>query len=293
MPATGSAVESPRALFERHLERIEDVLTWVSRRFAMSADEAEEFRSWAHLKLIEDDYRVLRAFSGRSSIATYLTTVVQNLGRDYRTSRWGRWRPTAAAERLGLVAVQLEALMDRDGFSLDEASEMLRANHGVRMTRLELAELAARLPQRVRLRFEVSDEVAAATSAAGADRGVEETEWARLLEEARRALEACLAELDVEDRLLLQMHYQSGLTISAIAAALDLRQRPLYGRRDRCHRQLKACLERGGPDAGAVLDALGWAGAEAHFEVDYGLENPEAGRTEPSNSTSVGDEEER
>ena len=293
MPATGSGVESPRALFERHLERIEEILCWIARRFAMGADEAEEFRSWAHLRLIEEDYRVLRAFSGRSSIATYLTTVVQNLARDYRTRRWGRWRPTAAAERLGLVAVQLEALMDRDGFSLDEASEMLRANHGVRMTRVELAELAAKLPQRVRMRFEGADETAAAPSSARADQGVEESERARLLEEARRALAACLAELAVEDRLLLQMYYQNGLTISAIAAALNLEQRPLYSRRDRCHRQLKTCLETEGPDAGAILDALGWAGAGAHFEVDYGLEKPAAGRVEPSNSKSVGDEEKR
>ena len=288
MAAAGSGVESPRALFERHLERIEDVVSWISRRFAMSADDAEEFRSWVHLKLIEDDYRVLRAFSGRSSIATYLTTVVQNLARDYRTRRWGRWRPTAAAERLGLVAVQLEALMDRDGFSLDEASEMLRANHGVRLSRLELVDLAAKLPPRVRPRVSGDDEVADAASASRADQDVRKAERRRLLQRAERALAWCLAQIGLEDRLVLKMHYQSGLTIAAIAAALDLEQRRLYTRRDRCRRQLKKCLEDRAPDAGQVLEALGWA--EAEFEVDFGIADGEVDGTGPSNDLTRRDE---
>ncbi len=226
LDAEGSDAESPRELFERNLERIESVISWIARRFCMSPDDAEELRSRVHLKLIEDDYRVLGSFSGRSGMTTYLTTVIQNLARDYRISRWGRWRPSAAAERLGLVAVQLETLVERDGFSLDEAVEMLRSNHGVRRSRLELVELAAQLPPRTRVRFEGADKLAGVASASRADRGVTEAERIEILDQARRALVACLAELDVEDRLVLKMHYQSGLTISAISTALDARAAP-------------------------------------------------------------------
>ena len=280
--------ESPEALYERRLGQIEGVLSWVARRFCMAPDEAEEFRSWAHLRLIEDDYRALRGFAGRSSLATYLTSVVQNLARDHRMKRWGRWRPSAAAERLGLVAVQLETLVERDGFSLDEAVEMLRANHGVRRSRIELVELAAKLPPRPRLEFAGGEAVAAAASGSRADEGVRETERLRILQRARRELGRCLAELDVEDRLVLKMHYQDGLTISAIAAALDLDQRRLYSRRDRCRRELKKCLEGPGLDAAEVLEALGWA--EAELELDFGVGD---GETEPSNSGEAGDEETR
>jgi len=288
-PRNGGGAESPRALFESGLERIEGVTSWIARRFCMSAEDAEEFRSWVHVKLIEDEYRVLRSFTGRSGLATYLTAVIQNLARDFRMSRWGRWRPSAAAERLGLVAVQLEALTERDGFSFDEASEMLRANHGVRLSPVQLAALAARLPQRVRPRFEGDDELAAAVSDERADRGVAEAERRRLLEGARQALAEALAGLDVEDRLILKMHYQSGLTLAAIAAALGLDQRRLYTRRDRCRRRLRQSLEESGLDGASVLAAVGWA--EADFEVDYGLTGPEVDGTEPSNRTSVGDEE--
>ena len=113
----------------------------------------------------------------------------------------------------------------------------------------------------------------------------------RILERARAALTGALAELDVEDRLVLKMHYRSGLTIAAIAAALDLDQRGLYTRRDRCRRQLKASLERRGLAAADVLEALGWA--EADFEVDYGVETGEVGGTGPSNGLDAGDEEKR
>ncbi len=290
--ASGSqSGEPPRALFERYLEQIERVVSWICRRFCMSPDDAEEFSSWVNVKLIEDDYRVLRGFSGRSGMATYLTSVIQNLARDYRMKRWGRWRPTAAAERLGLVAVQLETLVDRDGFSLDEAVENLRSNHGIRMSRLELVDLAARLPPRVRLRFEGDDKIATAASSERADRGIREAERMEILEGARKALVGCLAELEVEDRLVLKMHYQSGLTISAIAGALDLDQRRLYTRRDRCRRLLKASLEAKGLVAADVLEALGWA--EADFELDYGVESDGVDGTEPSNSVNAGDEEQR
>ena len=282
---------APQALFESHLARIEAVVSWVTRRFCMGPDDAEEFRSWVHLKLIEEDYGVLRAFSGRSGMATYLTSVIQNLARDYRMKRWGRWRPSAAAERLGLAAVQLETLVERDGFGLGEAVEMLRANHGVRLSRLELVDLAARLPPRVRLRFEGDDRVAAATSGDRADQGVRGAERVEILERLRRELARCLAELDLEDRLILKMHYQSGLTISAIAAALDLEQRRLYTRRDRSRRDLRRCLEGPGIDAAEALEAMGWA--EADFEVDYGLEEGGDSGTGPSNDVTAEGEEHR
>ena len=283
--------ESPRELFERYLERIERVVSWITRRFCMVPDDAEEFRSFVHLKLIEDDYRVLRSFSGRSGMATYLTSVIQNLARDYRMSRWGRWRPTAMAERLGLVAVQLETLVDRDGFSLDEAIEMLRANHGVRLSRLELTELAARLPPRVRLRFEGGAAVAAAVASGRADQAATGTERQETLDRAGRALAGALAELDVEDRVILKMHYHSGLTIAAIAVALGLDQRRLYSRRDRCRRRLRASLEERGLQAARVFEALDWP--EADFKVDYGVEETEVGEIEPSNGAKAGGEEDR
>lgn len=272
--------ERLEALLEENLDRIREVVSWVARRFAMSLDEADELLSRVHLKLVEDDYRVLRAYTGRSGLPTYLVAVIQNLARDYRTERWGRWRPSAAADRLGLVAVQLETLVERDGFTLDEAIEQLRANHGVRMSRQELVDLATRLPRRARLEFEGGAE-RLAVAPGQTDEGLRAAEGERIVTRARQALREALGELELEDRLVLKMHYQSGLTIAAIAAALGLDQRRLYTRRDRCHRQLRRALEKNQVDSGEVLAALGWSRVE--LEVDYGVGAPELDGTDPSN----------
>ena len=105
---SAASAERLQALFVESLDQIDRAVSWVSRRFCFTGDDSDEFRSWVHEKLIEDDYRVLREFTGRSKLATFLVAVIQNLARDYRSREWGRWRPSAAAERLGLVAVQLE-----------------------------------------------------------------------------------------------------------------------------------------------------------------------------------------
>jgi hypothetical protein len=100
------------------------------------------------VKLIDDDYGIIRKFQGRSSLKTYLTTVVSNEMKDFLNHLLGKWRPSAEAQRLGPVAVQLEKLL-RDGLSPNEAVRTLQTNHKVEMSAQELADMAARLPDRV------------------------------------------------------------------------------------------------------------------------------------------------
>ncbi len=271
-----------RSLFERSLDEIERIVAWISYRTCLRGDDAEEFRSWVHLKLMEDDFGILRRHSGRSSLATYLTAVIHNLARDFRSKRWGRWRPSAAAERLGVVAVQLETLLHRDGFSLGVATEMLQRHHGVRLSAVEIAALAERLPQAVKASVEGDERLESVPAHDRSDEGLLRSEGMATLEETRRALRESLAELDVEDRLILRMHYESGLTLAAVAAALGLRQRRLYTRRDASLRTLRAGLERRGLDAAEILAALHWSGDEGDFDFEAApAEAPDSG---PSNS---------
>src|SRR5882672_2358170 len=88
-----------------NLAWIERVVGALARRHGLSADDRADFASWVKLKLVEHDYRVLQRFRGESTITTYLTTVIAMVYRDYRAHRWGRWRPSAAALRLGRLAV--------------------------------------------------------------------------------------------------------------------------------------------------------------------------------------------
>src|SRR5215472_1056914 len=108
-------------LFLTNLPTIEALVQMVARQQRMSWAEAEEFASIVRLRLIENDYAILRKFRGGSTLRTYLTVVIARQALDYRDACWGRWRPSRTARRLGPAAVALERLVVRDGLSFEEA----------------------------------------------------------------------------------------------------------------------------------------------------------------------------
>jgi RNA polymerase sigma factor for flagellar operon FliA len=265
-----------RDLFEQNLPLIERLLRSVCRRNAFPPDESEEFASWAKLRLIDDDYAVLRKFEGRASLPTYLTTVIVNLFRDYRIHRWGKWRPSAEAKRLGEEAVQLETLVGRDGRTLAEAIQILRTSFGVTRPAIELEQLAARLPERPRRRHEGDEALAALPSGDAADAGLLDGERRAIAERAERAVSAALAEIEAEARLALKLRFADGLTIVEIAALLGVPAKPLYGRIERSLAALRRALERDGLGAPQVMALLGWSGLD--LAIDFGSEGRDGPR---------------
>jgi RNA polymerase sigma factor for flagellar operon FliA len=262
-------LENQQHPFLGHLPRIERIIGTLARLNRMSSDEAEDFASHVRLKLLEDDGAILRRFQGRSSLATYLTTVVTRLFLDYRREKWGRWRPSAVAKRLGREALLLERLLYRDGISFDEAAEMLRRNHGVALSVHELAELAGRLPPRTGRPVEQPDED---LERFGVEPRVaepaEDAERAAMAGRVEGALREVLDGLDTTDRFLVRS-LTNGLQVSEIARMLGEEQKPLYRRRDRLLRDLREQLEARGLTAGDVAEILEWGQAD----LDLGLES--------------------
>ena len=98
---TATAETVKEALFLANLPVIDSVVRHVCRRHHLSAAEADDFGSEVRLHIIERNYEILRKFEGRSSLRTYLAVVVQRLFLDYRNRIWGKWRPSAEAQRRG------------------------------------------------------------------------------------------------------------------------------------------------------------------------------------------------
>lgn len=253
-----SAPEWPDAegTFLAQLERIDRIIASIARRNSLVGDEADDFASWARARLIENDYASIRKFEGRSSIGTFLTVVIANLYRDYRTHQLRRWHPSAAAKRLGGVAVRLETLLVRDGYTLTQAIEVLRSAGIAGPSERELRDLAARLPPRTRP-TEVGDAPLEQLAGSGAaDGGLWEGERARGWEAAQGALERALSTLSPEDQLILRLRYWEGFTIAEVARALRLEQKPLYRRIDGNLARLRAVLESEGVDRADVAAFL-------------------------------------
>lgn len=234
------------ALLLEHLGWIRRTMEALCRRSGM--DDAEEFVSWGMLRLVEDDYAVLRRFRGESSVRTYLTVVVTMLHRDYRVRRWGRWRPSAAARRLGDDAVRLETLVHRDGFPLREAILLLRSRGERARSDRELAALFGRLPRRGGRRREepLAAIGPAMASEGGADDGVTRDETAAERRGVGAMLDRAIEGLGVDERAVVRLRYWEGLSIADIARRLGVPQRPLYNRLARVLATLRRRLESEG-----------------------------------------------
>jgi RNA polymerase sigma factor (sigma-70 family) len=250
MPLDPGAEPSPTppdwSLLEEALPHLERVVAFLRHRHRLSREEAEDFQSWAQERLIEDDCRRLRAFSGRSKLSTFLATVLSRLLVDYRRREWGpRWTPSAVAERLGPLAVRLEELWHREGLSYAEAAEWLAVHAGA--DRAELEAVARQLPPRHLVRTESVAEVPETTAEApDPEAAVLAAERAEGFERLRAALVRRLVDLPAEDASILRLHYVEGMSMAAISQALHLDQRPMYRRRDRLLARLRAELVRGG-----------------------------------------------
>jgi len=248
---------SRERLYLDNVEAIEEVLRFTCRRHRCCPDEAEDFAGWTRLKLVEDDYGILASFEGRSQMHYFLGIVVQRLFLDYRRAKWGRWRPSEEAKRMGPLAVSLETLLWRDGMTLADACQCLQAVDPD-LTRRQVEEVAARLPIRKPKPVEEKQDLLTVPSpepTPEAEILENETEAAR--RRATTALLLLLQQLPPQDQLIFCLRFAEGMQIVDIAARLHLEATPLYRRLDR----LKVELRRGLMARGFAPEVLGWPAA--------------------------------
>jgi RNA polymerase sigma factor (sigma-70 family) len=261
----------PEELFNANLALIDRVIGDVCRRAGLRDADAEDFASAAKLALIEDDYGVLRRFEGRAPLGAFLTVVVQRFLTQERLRIWGRWRPSAEAERLGAAAVLLEKLLVRERRSLDEAVPIVRA-FDPSLDRRQVRELADRLPQRsARPRLvplpDEDDDLAAGDAA---DARAHESDARRTSERAARVVRETIAPMPLHDQMLLRFHFGAEMTIAETSRLLGVPQRPLYRRVEAVLRELRSALEREGLGAAVIEDLICAGVPESH---DFGLRN--------------------
>jgi RNA polymerase sigma factor (sigma-70 family) len=247
----------PESLFLEHLDWINRVAAMTSKTSGISGAEAEDFAAFIRMKIIEDDYAIIRNHRGESKLRTYLATVVQRQFQDYLHEKRGRWRPSAAARRLGPPAPDLEALVYRDGLRLDQAGEKLRTSGRTTLSDRELGRVLKELPAREPMRpKEIPPENALDDREAGeqADDWITTAEAEARAEKRKDALERAMARLAPEDRTILRMHFADGRSLAHVARALQLEQKPLYRRVNRLRTQLRTYLEEEGISGFTIQD---------------------------------------
>jgi RNA polymerase sigma factor for flagellar operon FliA len=249
---------NPEEIYLQELRTIERIAAFVGRRSRLNPDESIEFVQEVRVRLLENDYAIIRKFEGRSSFSTYLTIVIRRLYHQWRVEQWGKWRPSAEAKRIGDKAVTLERLMARDGFTFEEAVKVLTTPSGSCYTVSELESLYVRLPLRNPRPVLVSDdELPEAIAVDGdADDRVECEDRERSARMAARTLDDVIGTFDPEDRLILQMRFWDARKVPDIARTLHIEQKKLYKRLEKLFGVLRRGLERAGvtkSDVGRLL----------------------------------------
>ena len=249
------AAGNPKELFLENLGTIDEIVTFVANRHRLTQDEREELAAGVRLKLVDDDYAVLRKFAGRSSLKTYLAAVITRYLLDLRNERLGRWRPSVEARRRGPVAVLLERMMSRDGLTFEEAMESLRTNHCVRDSRQAL-EAMCPLTVRPPRRFVGEEHLDAATTADPESAAIARLDRDAVKDEVETALRGVLSRRNPQERLILKLRFEDGFRIVKIATLLGLDQKSLYRQLDRIVAELRTALEAAGVDRARVTAFL-------------------------------------
>jgi RNA polymerase sigma factor (sigma-70 family) len=240
---------NPEETYLKRLRMIERIAAFVARRHHLDASEAEEFVQEVRVRLLYDNYAIIRKFEGRSSFSTYLTTVIGRLFLQWRVERWGKWRPSAEAKRLGEKAVTLERLLSRDGFTFSEAVRILTTPESSCYTVAELEAIYLRLPVRNPRPVVVSEENVpdVITVEPDAYDRLEAGDRARVRRKVLKVIDDVIqGEMEPEDRLILQMRFWHDMSVPDIARALHLDQKKLYKRFDRLYQMLRRELEKAG-----------------------------------------------
>jgi RNA polymerase sigma factor for flagellar operon FliA len=268
------------AMFLRHLKTIDRIVAFSSKDAGRIGIDFEDFGSFVKLKLIENDYAIVRKFEGRCSFATYLSIVIRRFLLDYRVSLWGKWHASAEAQRRGDVGVAIESMIMRDGMTVAEALPALR-RRWPELTANEVATLVERLPHRIARPREVEIELAHdVANDDDVDAMSFETNRVALGQRIAAVVRDGVRSFVEDDRLLCRLRFEGGLSIAEIARVLRVDQKPLYRRLQRVLVELRRRLMHAGIDASIAEEVL-----ESRVGLDFEFlkEAGESSASRPSN----------
>jgi RNA polymerase sigma factor (sigma-70 family) len=256
-------------LFLDQLETIERAIRFACRNRSLPNDDTEDFASYVKLKLLEDDYAIIRKHDRNSSFPAFISVVIQRLLLDYRIAQWGKWHASAVAKRLGEPALTIETMLYRDNRSIEEIVPLV-LRRWPDLTRHGIERLAALLPDRTPRPRMVGQELAA-SAAEFAEHDIHELafEEERLAMSRRIAtvVRGTLKGIEDGDRLICRLRFEGGMSVADIARLLRVEQKPLYKRVQRVLTLLRRNLEKDGIKAEDVHDVL----SSRSTDLDFGF----------------------
>ncbi len=240
----------------------------AKRRFR-STGLAEEASLFVLEQLAENNWKRLKNFSAESSFKTYLSSVTFRLLEDFSRKKFGRKRPPGWIKKLGGIWLDLFRLLCLQRIDLTEAVERA-AQVFTTETKEDIEEKGLTLLEKVvdcgaHQAQEVSIDEARTVEQAGRsqvsqDQRIEHQEKHLLFQAIFRDILATGdeqkvfsssqkatnigIELQAEERLLLKLCYQDGLSVTAAGRMLGRNRNQVHGRLRRLLARLRHEFEK-------------------------------------------------
>jgi len=249
----GLSSHDPEMAWSHFLSEYSGLIYNVIRHFESDADNAADLFQFVCERLIENRARRLRKFKGEGSATfpTWLRAVVRNLCIDWRRKQSGRLRQFRSIARLSIFDQEVFRVIYEKAIPLDEGVALLSAQFpNTTLARIE--ESRARIDQSLtvnqrwllskRATYSSAGEVASLDQPDGPTLALEDSqpnpEIRAIDSEARRNLQRALRQLQPNERLLIRLRFEEGLTLDKTAALLSL------GNAQRADRLIKDILSR-------------------------------------------------
>jgi len=198
--------EEDHAAWTTFIERFAPLLLQCARAVERDRDAAADAFVFICERLRERRAARLATFDfdRAGSFETWLRAVAVNLARDARRQRVGRFRPLALVNRLPPLEQRVFRLRYELGLTFDQTLYSLRPEFPG-LTEARLAEAESQVAKRVSA----------------------QQRWALLtrrpqLESLSERLAGALGRLTVENRLLLRLHFERGVTLATLAGMFGL-----------------------------------------------------------------------
>jgi RNA polymerase sigma factor for flagellar operon FliA len=256
---------APPALLERALPLVRRAVRHASRRSPVPYDEGE-LLSEVLLRLVVNDYAVLRKFRGESRLSTYLRTFVSRVLLDQRVREWGKWRPSSRARRMGGDAEALERLVLREHLAPLDAIAVVAHRAAGRLTEAAASEIYAALRPIPRRRLVPLDAATERDTGRTPDDPIAAMARRRRAGPVCRAMRAAVGALSRGERRLLWLRFYEGWSVADVARMTGIDQKRLYRRYDQVCERLRRTLTAAGVDVDDVR-LLG-----DHFDLDLRAE---------------------
>jgi RNA polymerase sigma factor, sigma-70 family len=241
---------NPQEAWSEFLSDYSTLIYQVIRQFESDTDNASDCFQFVCEQLIENRSRRLRKFRGEGSatFATWLRAVVRNLCIDWHRKQFGRHRQFRSISRLPVFDQEVFRIIYEHAIPLDESLAILAAQFP-NATATRIAESRARIEELLTTnqrwllanRFKPGN----TNGRLGPEDFVPDIEApqpdpeSRVIEnQQKQKLNLAIAKLEPNERLLIRLRFEEGLTLDKTAELLGL------GNAQRADRQIKDVLIR-------------------------------------------------